>query len=271
MGAAYGVPLGGALFALEVMRGKLALRFVLPALVASLIATGVSWIALPNAPTYVIPSYAISTSIILWALAAGPVLGLASVGYVRMITWADRNRPKGWKRFAAPLIVMGLLGFVSIWFPQILGNGKDVSELAFTSRVAPALMLALLVLKPAATALCMRSGAPGGMFTPSLTAGALLGGILGFAWCYFWPGLPLGLCALLGAGAMIGATTQGPISAVVLMMELTGRDRSFVLPLLLTVCIATLVARTIEPRSIYDARLSDEQIAERQRLRDLPS
>jgi H+/Cl- antiporter ClcA len=85
MGAAYGVPLGGALFALEVMRGKLALRFVLPALVASLIATGVSWIALPNAPTYVIPSYAISTSIILWALAAGPVLGLASVGYVRIL------------------------------------------------------------------------------------------------------------------------------------------------------------------------------------------
>jgi H+/Cl- antiporter ClcA len=70
---------------------------------------------------------------------------------------------------------------------------------------------------------------------------------------------------------MIGATTQGPISAVVLLMELTGRDRSFVLPLLLIVCIATLVARTIEPRSIYDARLTDEQIAERQRLRDSPS
>ncbi|MFP5204877.1 MAG: chloride channel protein, partial [Acidobacteriota bacterium] len=51
MAAAYGVPLGGALFALEVMRGKLALRFVLPALIASLIATGVSWVALPNAPT----------------------------------------------------------------------------------------------------------------------------------------------------------------------------------------------------------------------------
>lgn len=271
MGAAYGVPLGGALFALEVMRGKLALRYVLPALFASLIATGVSWLLLPDAPTYVIPPYGISASIILWALVAGPVLGVASVGYVRMITWADRNRPDGWKRFTTPLIVMGLLGLASIWFPQILGNGKDVSELMFTSQIGPVLMLALLVLKPAATALCMSSGAPGGMFTPSLTAGALLGGILGFAWSYFWPGLPPGLFALLGAGAMIGATTQGPISAVVLMMELTGRDRSFILPLLLIVCIATLVARTIEPRSIYDARLTDEEIAERQRIRDLPS
>jgi len=271
MGAAYGVPLGGALFALEVMRGKLALRYVLPALFASLIATGVSWFALPNAPTYIIPSYQSSYSVILWALIAGPIIGAASVGYIWLVTWADRHRPSGWGRITAPLIVIGLLGVVSIWFPQILGNGKDISELAFTSQVAPRMLLTLLVLKPAATILCMRSGAPGGMFTPSLTAGALLGGVLGYTWSCFSPGVPPGLFALLGAGAVVGATTQGPISAVVLMMELTGRDRSFVLPLLLIVCIATLVARTIEPRSIYDARLTDEEIHERQRMRDAPS
>ena len=270
MGAAYGVPLGGALFALEVMRGKLALRYVLPALFTSLIAVGVSWLALPDAPTYVIPSYAISASVMLWALFAGPIAGLASVGYVRMVTWADRHRPQGWQRYTLPVIIMTSLGVVSIWFPQILGNGKDVSELAFTGKVAPVLFLTLLLLKPAATLLCMRSGAPGGMFTPSLTAGAMLGGVLGHAWSYLWPGVPPGLFALLGAGAVLAATTQGPISAVVLMLELTGRDRSFVLPLLLIVFTATLVSRSIEPRSIYDARLSDAQLRERQRLRDLP-
>jgi chloride channel protein, CIC family len=73
MGTAYGDPLGGALFALEVMRGKLAIRYVLPALFASLIATGISWPALPNAPAYIIPSYVISASIILWTLVAGPL------------------------------------------------------------------------------------------------------------------------------------------------------------------------------------------------------
>jgi CIC family chloride channel protein len=271
MGAAYGVPLGGALFALEVMRGKLALRYVLPALFASMIATGVSWFALPDAPTYVIPAFVSSASIILWALAVGPIAGLASVGYVRMVTWADRHRPKGWRRLVAPIIVIGALGILSIWFPQILGNGKDISQLAFTGQVAPLLLLVLLALKPAATILCMRSGAPGGMFTPSLTAGALLGGVLGHLWSHFWPGAPAGLFALLGAGAVLGATTQGPISAVVLMMELTGRDRSFILPLLLAVGMATIVARSIEPRSIYDARLTDEEIEKRQKLRDLPS
>ena len=70
---------------------------------------------------------------------------------------------------------------------------------------------------------------------------------------------------------MLGATTQGPISAVVLMIELTGRDRSFILPMLLVVGIATLVARSVDARSIYDARLTDEEIEQRQKQRDLPS
>ena len=271
LGAAYGVPLGGALFALEVMRGRLALRYVLPAIFASMIATAVSWLALPDAPTYIIPAYASPASSIVWALLVGPIMGVVSVGYVRIISWADRNRPKGWQRVAAPLLGLGLLGGVSIWFPQVLGNGKDVSQLAFTNQVAPMLLVTLLLLKPAATVLCMRSGAPGGLFTPSLTVGALLGAVLGHAWSWLWPGVPPGLFAVLGAGAVLAATTQGPISTVVLMMELTGRYRSFVLPLLLIVGTSTLVARTIEPRSIYDARLTDQEVAERQRLREAAS
>ena len=78
----------------------------------------------------------------------------------------------------------------------------------------------------------------------------------------------MGLFALLGAGAVLAAATQGPISTMVLMMELTGRDRSFILPLLIVSTLATLVARSIEPRSIYDARLTDEEIATRQKLRE---
>jgi CIC family chloride channel protein len=131
-------------------------------------------------------------------------------------------------------------------------------------------MLMLFVLKPAATVLCVRSGTPGGLFTPTLTVGALLGGVLGHAWSWLWPGVPPGLFALLGAAAVLAATTQGPISTVILMMELTGRDRSFIAPMILAVATATLVARTIEPRSIYDARLTDEEIAERQKARELP-
>jgi H+/Cl- antiporter ClcA len=268
MAAAYGVPLGGALFSLEVMRGALALRTVLPALVSATVATAVSWLVLPDAPTYPIPGYSSSLSAIAWAILVGPIAGLASVGWVRLVRWADRHRPTGTQRVVAPILGLGALGIASIWLPELLGNGKDVSLMVFTRPLAPGLLVALLLLRPAATALCMRSGAPGGLFTPSLTVGALLGAVLGQAWSWVWPGTPAGLFAVLGAGAVLAATTQGPISTVVLLMELTGRDRSFILPLLLAVGTATLVARTIEPRSIYEARLSDEDVEARLRWRE---
>jgi H+/Cl- antiporter ClcA len=268
MSAAYGVPLGGALFALEVMRGKLALRYVLPALFTSLIATGVSWLALPNEPTYTIPSFPLSSSILLWSIAAAPICAFGAILYVRLVRWADKNKPSGWQRIIAPAIALLLIGLASVRFPEILGNGKDLTQLLFTDQVGVRLLLALLFLRPLATILCMRSGVPGGLFTPSLTFGALLGAALGLAWSALWPGTPLGYFALLGAGAVLSATTQGPISSVVLIMELTGRDRSFILPLILIAAISTLISRSIEHRSIYDARLSDKEIAQRQKLRE---
>lgn len=117
---------------------------------------------------------------------------------------------------------------VSIPFPQLLGNGKDIAQLAFADQVAPVLMLILLALKPAATILSLGSGVPGGLFTPSLALGALLGGTIGQVCACIWPEVQPGLFALLGAGAVLGATTQGPVSAVVLLIELTGGDRSFI-------------------------------------------
>jgi chloride channel protein, CIC family len=260
MAAAYGVPLGGALFALEVLRGVLALRLILPALLASAIATAVAWLALPNAPTYQIPAFPTSASVVCWALLAGPIMGLVSVGYVEFVAWADRNKPTGWRRLVAPVAALALLGAVSIVFPQLLGNGKDITQLAFADQVAPALLLTLVVLRPLSTVMCLGTGVPGGLFTPSLALGALLGGVLGMAWTWIWPGVPPGLYAVVGAAAMLAATTHGPISAVVLVMELTGRDRSFILPLLIAVVTATVVARTLDARSIYDARFSESDI-----------
>jgi len=269
MAAAYGVPLGGALFALEVLRGMLALRLVLPALLASLVATTISWLVLPNAPLYQIPVFANSSGALAWALIIGPVAGIVAVGYVRTVAWADRNKPTGWRRLAAPVLALGLLGLISVQFPQLLGNGRDLSELLFMGGItSSALLLLLLILRPAATVMCLGSGTPGGLFTPSLTVGALLGGTMGCLGSLLGSGIPPGLSAVLGAGALLAATTQGPISTVVLMMELTGRDRSFMAPLLLAVITATLVSRMIEPRSIYDARLSDKEVKARLAARE---
>ena len=119
-----------------------------------------------------------------------------------------------------------------------------------------------------ATIASITSGAPGGLFTPSLAAGALAGAGLGQLWLFVHPGGDIGLYALLGAGAMLAASTQGPISSLVLMMELTGQARAFALPMLAAIVIATLTARLIEWRSVYEARLTDEEVAERLRARE---
>jgi len=267
MAAAYGVPLGGALFALEVLRGVLALRLILPALLACAIAAGVSWLALPNAPTYLIPAYPASATVVCWAVVAGPIAGLVSIAYVHLVAWADRNKPSGWLRLVAPVVALGAVGLLSIAFPQVLGNGKDITQLAFTDQVAPLLMLSLVALRPLATVACLGAGVPGGLFTPSLALGALLGGVLGIAWSSIWPGVPAGLFAVIGAAAVLAATTHGPISAVVLIIELTGHDRSFILPMLVAVVTATVTARTLDRRSIYDARFSTQQIEKQERDR----
>lgn len=269
LAAAYGVPLGGALFALEVLSGQLALRFVLPALVTSLTATGVAWAFLPDAPTYLIPAYTGSLAVAVWASMAGVIAGVVSAWFVRAVAWASHHRPKGWWRIATPVLALTVLGMVSIVFPQLLGNGRDIAALAFAGQVTPLMLLVLLALRPAASLLCLGSGVPGGLFTPSLALGALLGGVLGYPWSLLWPGVPPGLFAVLGAAAVVAATTQGPLSTVVLIIELTGQARSFILPLLIIVAVATLTARCLEIRSIYDARLSDAEIDEQRRRRSL--
>jgi chloride channel protein, CIC family len=269
MAAVYSVPLGGALFALEVLRGALALRLVMPALAASLIAVKTASFVIPNAPIYAIPVYDISSDVYLWAIVASPVVGLWSVVFVRAIGWADRVRPTGWRRLVAPPAVLVIVGLLSIVFPELLGNGQDLAQALFLGPLVPIALSALLVLRPLATVASAASGAPGGLFTPSLAAGALMGSALGWLWLSIHPGGEIGLFALLGAGAMLAATTQGPISSLVLMMELTGQARAFALPMLTAIVVATATSRLIERRSIYEARLNDEQVEARLRMREL--
>ena len=137
MAAVYSVPLGGALFALEVLRGALALRLVIPALAAALIATTTASFVVPNAPLYTVPLYPISPDVYLWTIIASPFIGLWSVVFVRAIAWAYDARPSGWRRFIAPPLVLAVVGLLSIVFPELLGNGQDVAQLLFLHPLEP--------------------------------------------------------------------------------------------------------------------------------------
>jgi CIC family chloride channel protein len=256
MAAVYNVPLGGALFALEVLLGTLTLPLVLPALATSLIATGVAWIALPTSPTYKITTYPVSGQQVVWAVIVGPIAGLAAIGWIRLIALAHRLRPSGWQRLAVPIVVFTALGALSIAYPQLLGNGKPVVQLALVAKLSVALLAVLLVLKPLVTAACLGSGAPGGLFTPTLAYGVLLGGLLGEGWAQLWPGAPLGGYAIIGGAAVLAASMQGPLAAIVLLLELTHHADALMVPILIAVVEATVLARVMGAPSIYSARLS---------------
>jgi hypothetical protein len=156
---------------------------------------------------------------------------------------------------ASPIAVFALLGCAAIAYPQLLGNGKDLVQETYMDQAPLAIICVLLILKPMATAGCLGSGAPGGLFTPTLTYGALFGALLGHAWIFFWPGAQPGTYAIIGSGAVLAAATEGPVSAVVLMLELTHHIDVLMVPLMLAVAGATLTGRLLDTRSIYSARI----------------
>jgi CIC family chloride channel protein len=254
MAAAYNVPLGGALFAIEVLLGTMSLTNVLAAVITSFVAVAVSWSFLPNVPTFNVAQLAITPSLLIWAAVAGPILGAASAVYVRFMGWSETGKPKAYMVIVAPVLVFICLGIVSVRFPEILGNGKNVVQEAFGSQPGTGLLCWLLILRPLATAMCLKSGAPGGLFTPTMTFGALLGGLLGEGWSYVAPATSKDSYAIVGAGAMLASASQGPLSSVVFMLELTNHTDALIVPLLIAVAGATLMARKLEVHSIYSIR-----------------
>jgi len=156
-----------------------------------------------------------------------PVAGLVSVGYVWVIAWADRNRPKGWRRLVAPILALGLLGIVSIEFPQLLGNGKDIAQIGVCQRGYAHAAVDPAVAQTRSNRHVSRQRRPGRIVHAIAGVGSIARGRSGTCLGLAWPGVSPGLFAVVGAAAVLAATTHGPISAVLLTMELT-RHRSFI-------------------------------------------
>jgi chloride channel protein, CIC family len=251
MAAAYNVPLGGALFAAEVLLGSLSLATVLPAFVASFTGVAVSWLLLPNAPAYIFPALEVSHSLILWSVIAGPVIGFLSIGYVRAIGWAQTHKPTGWRVLVLPLIIFTALGLAAMKFPQLLGNGKNIVQLTFFNQLGAGLLCWLIVLRPLATLLCLRSGAPGGLFTPTMTLGAMIGEGMGRIWNHIAAGNEMAGYAMIGSAALLAAATLGPLSSAVFLLELTRHADPLMVPLLIATAGATVTARRYTVHSIY--------------------
>ena len=251
MAAAYNVPFGGALFTVEVLLRNVCLATALPAFVTSFVATAVSWLLLPNEATYKVPALFDSRSLLLWAILAGPIMGYASVWFVRGIHWGKEHKPQRQEILLAPILVLVALGALSIPFPQLLGNGKDVVQLVFNERSGLTLLCWLLVLRPVASFCVLRAGIPGGLFTPTCAFGALLGGVLGQPWSYLAPATDKRTYVVLGMGAVLAASAQAPISTLAFVLELTRTTEPLLVPLMIVITEASLTYRCFEIKTTY--------------------
>src|SRR5262249_10534499 len=200
--AAYNVPIGGALYGLEGFLGSFALEMFGPMVVCCVVATLISRTLVSSHPSYVIPHYALlgPRELLLGVLFA-PVLGLASAIYVQTIDAGAgylEHVPRK-VRFVLPPIAMAMTGALAIAMPEILGNGYDTVDAALMGRLPIVMLLLLPLTKMFATSVVAGAGVPGGLFTPSLFHGALLGGALGHvAQLMFGKATPIGAYALMG-------------------------------------------------------------------------
>jgi CIC family chloride channel protein len=256
--AAYDVPIGGALFGLEVLLGSFALELLGPIVVACVVATAVSR-TLPGAHVeYGVPDYELlRPSELAIGLALAPLFGLASAVYVRVMGWVEvqLDRLPRWAQPALPPLALALVGAAAIQWPPVLGNGFDTIQDILLGGVPLAALAVLPVLKLLASALCAGAGVPGGLFTPSLFYGAALGALAGELLARALPGAPPpGAFALVGMAAVLAGTTHAAVSSVLIIFEMTG-DYGVILPLMLTAAVAAATSRAIEPDSLYTASL----------------
>ena len=232
LAAVYSAPLGGALFVLEVLLGTLSLPALIPAFATCVIATVVAWVGLGNESQYSLPPLAISSPLVVWSIVMGPVFGFAAYGFVRGAGAARAHAPRDRRLPLWCAVVFPVIGLLAIPFPQLLGNGKGVAQEVFDCNIGLTVAVVLLLLRVLVTLGALRAGAEGGLLTPGLSIGALLGIILGGFWNYAWPGLPLGAFAIVGSAAFLASSMKMPLTAVVLIMEFTRIGHDFLVPML---------------------------------------
>ncbi len=256
--ATFNAPIAGVLFALEIIVGDFGLLSFSPVVLSSVTATTISRYYLGDLPAFVIPDYSIVS---LWEFTFYPILGvltaLASLLFIKTLyAFEDGFEALRVPDWTKPALGGALLGVVVIFFPETFGVGYGAMNLSLTNQMTGWWLLLLVFVKILATCLVLGSGGSGGIFAPSLFMGAMLGGAFGWAMNAIFPGITAqpGAYALVGMGAMVAGTTYAPITAILILFELTN-SYSIILPLMITCILATIINSTVRRGSIYTTKL----------------
>lgn len=249
LAAVYNVPLAGVVFALELVLAWRPAAAVASALPMSAIATVVAWPVVSTRPTYAFPDVALDPAALAWTAAAIPLTAALGLAFGRLAAASAWRRPAPGPWLPAWTAGAGAaVGLASVWLPMLPGNGKDLMQLAFDGQLALAACAVLLVAKPLATALCLRSGATGGLLTPALATGAALGGVAASLLDAAGGGVSGAPLVLIAAAGVLAVTQRAPLFGAVMAWELT-RAPLWTIPCLLAVAYgSTLLADAAERR-----------------------
>ncbi len=250
LAAVYNVPLGGAVFTVEILLAEISFATVLPALATAAIATLVGHLVVPTTPLYRLPQFSLSPSMLAWSVVVGPVMGLAAIGFVSLARLAQTHRPKMWGILIVMPLTFATVGALALAFPAILGNGRALGQIAFDAALPTGLLATLLALKVVATVGTIGSGAAGGTLTPSLAIGAVSGALAGAAWSALWPGVPPAAFALIGAAAFLASSMRAPLTALILVLEFTGEGPSMIVPMMLAIAGSVTVGYVLGRRRL---------------------
>ena len=256
--ATFNAPVAGALFAVEIILGDFGVTQFSPIVISSVTATVVSRHFLGDFPAFEVPAYSLVSAYELLAYGVlGIVAGLVALVFTRTLYRAeDLFDTVSLPAYIKPAIGGALIGVMALRFPEIFGVGYEAINQALAGSLGWQLLLVLVLVKIVAVSLTIGSGGSGGIFAPSLFIGAMAGGAVGKVSHSLWPqitGSP-GAYALVGMGAVVAAGTHAPITAIVMIFELTG-DYKIILPLMISCIIATLLATRLQEASIYTLKL----------------
>ncbi|RMF85165.1 MAG: chloride channel protein [Nitrospirae bacterium] len=259
--AAYDAPLAGLFFALEVVLGDYTSLTLSPVVLASVAGTAVCRsLEGVGASHFAVPPYRLGS---WWEIAAYAGLGLAAGVVAPLFVVTDRGLHRWFARSPIPPVlrpaVGGLgVGALALLLPQVMGNGYEHVGAALAGGLPLALMAALVLGKVVATGLTLGSGGWGGDFAPLLFIGAMLGGAYGEVLARLLPGAGIVSppYALVGMGAVLAAAVRCPITAILLLFELTG-SYQVILPIMTACAVASPVARAAQRRGMYHEQLAE--------------
>jgi CIC family chloride channel protein len=257
--ATFNAPIAGSMFALEIILGDFGLATFSPIVISSVAATVVSRHFLGDFPAFIVPAYELISA---WELPLYVILGLfcalVAVAFTTALYGAedifDKLRMPEYLKAVLGGLILGIMGLL---FPHILGVGYPAIDLALMQKLSLWVLFLLVVFKILSTSVTIGSGGSGGIFAPSLFLGAMAGGFFGTAVHHIFPEVTAspGAYSIVGMGAVVSGTTHGPLSAILILFEMTG-DYKIILPLMIACIVGCLASSQILKDSIYTLKLA---------------